>query len=99
MSLLFIILRLSLGFPQMQHKDVNRSCKDTMSGLWNPYTVISASGYTECHVHSRLREAESRSPPLSKNREVILTRGGNTTVWSAWGSGIKPCHGFGLVRG
>lgn len=53
-------------FPQMQLKEDNGGCEDMMSGLWDPYSVISACVYSECQIHSRSNEAES--PPLSETR-------------------------------
>lgn len=71
-------------FLQMQLKEENGSCEDMMSGLWDPYSVISASGYSECQIHSRSKEAESRSPSLSETRRSYC-QGGGTTSRSPWG--------------
>ena len=69
-------------FPQMQLKGENGSCEDMISGLWDPYSVISASGYSECQIHSRSKETES--PPLSETGKVV-SEGGGTTGRIPWG--------------
>lgn len=90
---LIVILLLSPSFLRYRIRQSNGSCKDMMCGLGDPYTVIAASAYSECQVHSRSKEAESKRPPLIENRKVILSRVGNTTGWSPWGSGKIPCPG------
>lgn len=66
----------------MQLKEDNGGCKDMMSGLWDPYSGISAGGYSERQSLSRSKEAES--PPLSETRKVMSGAGG-TTGRSPWG--------------
>lgn len=62
-------------FPQMRLKEDNGGCENKMSGLWHPYSVISARGYSERQIHSRSKEATGK----------VMSGGGGTTGRSPWG--------------